>query len=149
MKRIAVVEWRGNLKEGKGKISTESGALSEIPYSFGMRFENEKGTNPEELIAAAHAGCFSMALAGALEKDRFPAKSLKVEAQVSLAKSGDAWSIPNIHLSVDAEVPMISEEQFQQIADKTKETCPVSKVLNAKITLETRLNTQARVALGA
>lgn len=139
MKRNASAIWQGNLKEGKGSISTESGQLKQIPYGFNTRFGEEKGTNPEEIIGAAHAACFSMALSVELEKNNLVADSIETKAAVSLEKKEDGWYIPAIHLAVSAIIPGATQEQLTQAAEKTKVGCPVSKVLNAKITLEATL----------
>jgi len=137
--RKAEAEWKGTLREGKGEIKTESGVLK-AQYSFGTRFENGKGTNPEELIGAAHAGCFSMALAAALEKAGKPAKRVHTTAAVRLDKVGDGFGITKIDLETEAEVPGIDEATFQQTAKGAKENCPVSKALaSVPITLNARL----------
>jgi osmotically inducible protein OsmC len=131
--------WEGNLQNGKGRIKLGSGAF-EGQYSFNSRFENGTGTNPEELIAAAHAGCFSMALASALTKAGHPPTRIHTTAKVHLEKRGDAFGIPKIELETDAEVPGISESDFQSTAKAAKEGCPVSKVLAAaEITLKATL----------
>lgn len=140
MNRKAFVQWQGDLKTGKGLISTESETISKLVYTFGTRFENQKGTNPEELIAAAHASCFSMAVTAELQKQNFTPKVLDVSANLTLGKSGESWSIDSIHLDLAASVPEISAEQFEVIAQAAKKNCPVSKVLNAEITLKARLN---------
>ena len=137
--RKAEAEWKGTLKEGKGEIKTESGVL-QAQYSFGTRFENGKGTNPEELIGAAHAGCFSMALAAALEKAGKPAKRVHTTAAVRLEKVGDGFGITKIDLETEAEVPGIDEATFQQTAKGAKEGCPVSKALaGVQISLNAKL----------
>jgi osmotically inducible protein OsmC len=137
--RKAEAEWKGTLREGKGEIKTESGVL-QAQYSFGTRFENGKGTNPEELIGAAHAGCFSMALAAALEKAGKPAKRVHTTAAVRLDKVGDGFGITKIDLETEAEVPGIDEATFQQTAKGAKENCPVSKALaGVQISLKARL----------
>lgn len=137
--RKAEAEWKGTLREGNGEIKTESGVLK-AQYSFGTRFENGKGTNPEELIGAAHAGCFSMALAAALEKAGKPAKRVHTTAAVRLDKVGDGFGITKIDLETEAEVPGIDEATFQQTAKGAKENCPVSKALaSVPITLNARL----------
>lgn len=139
MKRNASAEWRGGLKDGKGTISTDSGVLEQTQYSFSTRFEDGKGTNPEELIAAAHAGCFSMALSGQLGKADLTAESIKTTATVTLDKVEGNFTITEVHLQVAARVPGASEEQFETAANNAKAGCPVSRVLNAKITLEAQL----------
>ena len=139
MKRNASAEWRGGLKDGKGTISTGSGVLDATQYSFSTRFEEGKGTNPEELIAAAHAGCFSMALSGQLGKADLTAESIKTTATVTLDKVDGNFTITEVHLQVAARVPGASQEQFDTAANNAKAGCPVSRVLNAKITLDARL----------
>lgn len=136
MKRYGSAEWNGGLKDGKGTVSTESGVLKSTPYSFKTRFEEQQGTNPEELIAAAHAGCFSMAFAASLEKEGYKADRIKTSAAVSLEKSGEGFSIPTIHLQVTAKVANIEQNKFNAIANNAKEGCPVSKLMNAKITMD-------------
>ena len=137
--RKAEAEWKGTLKEGKGEIKTESGAV-QGQYSFGTRFENGKGTNPEELIGAAHAGCFSMALAAGLERAGKPAKRVHTTATVKLDKVGESFAITNIDLVTEAEVPGIDDAAFQEQAKKAKEGCPVSKALTGtKISLNAKL----------
>ncbi|HSP32910.1 MAG TPA: OsmC family protein [Thermoanaerobaculia bacterium] len=137
--RKAEAEWRGGLRDGKGSIKAESGALNG-QYSFGTRFENGTGTNPEELIAAAHAGCFSMALSAALEKAGHPAKRVHTTAAVRLDKVGDGFGITKIDLTCEAEVPGVDNAAFQETAKGAKQNCPVSKALSAvEITLSARL----------
>lgn len=139
MKRNASAEWRGGLKDGKGTISTDSGVLEQTQYSFSTRFEDGKGTNPEELIAAAHAGCFSMALSGQLGKAELTAESIKTTATVTLDKVEGNFTITEVHLQVAARVPGATQEQFDTAANNAKAGCPVSRVLNAKITLDAQL----------
>ena len=139
MKRKASAIWKGAVRNGKGTISTESGVLSDTPYSFSTRFENEKGTNPEELIGAAHAGCFSMALSLILGEAGFTPENISTVASVTLEKIEGGFGITAVHLDVTAKVPGISQEAFQEAADKAKTGCPVSQVLNAAITMEARL----------
>lgn len=139
MKKTASAVWQGDLKSGKGSISTESGALKDNPYGFNTRFENAPGTNPEELIGAAHAGCFSMALSLMLGQAGFTAERIATRAEVTLDKDGEGFSITAIALTLDAQIPGIDEAQFQQIANQAKEGCPVSKVLNAQISLTASL----------
>ncbi|MCO7519539.1 MULTISPECIES: OsmC family protein [unclassified Pseudomonas] len=139
MKKSASAVWQGGLKDGKGQISTESGALKQAPYGFNTRFEGSPGTNPEELIGAAHAGCFSMALAMMLGEAGFTAERIDTHAEVSLDKQADGFAITAVHLTLKASVPGASEAQFQEIAHKAKAGCPVSKVLNATISLEATL----------
>lgn len=131
--------WQGSIKEGGGTVSTESGALKEQPYGFNTRFEDKPGTNPEELIGAAHASCYSMALSLGLGNANFQARTIRTEATVSLDKDGDGFSVTAVHLNVAADVPEISESEFLDIAEETKSACPISKLLNAEITLEATL----------
>lgn len=143
MKRTAKAVWEGTGKNGKGTLTTQSGVLDKQPYSFKLRFENEDGklgTNPDELIAAAHSGCFAMALSVALEKEGFTAESLVVDAELSLDKQDGGFAITKIALKLDAKVPGIKNEKFDEIAKGAKKGCPVSKVLNAEITLDYTLN---------
>ncbi|AHZ83998.1 OsmC family protein [Bdellovibrio bacteriovorus] len=136
MQRKGSAHWQGNLQNGSGELSTESGALKNLPYSFSDRFENGMGTNPEELIGAAHSGCFAMALSGALAKKGFNAESLDVSATVTLEKSGDGFVIQSSKLKLRALVPGIDRKLFETIAQDAKVNCPVSKVLKAEISLE-------------
>ncbi|HCI10187.1 MAG TPA: OsmC family peroxiredoxin, partial [Alcanivorax sp.] len=135
----ASAHWEGDIKKGKGTISTQSGALKEQPYGFNTRFEDEPGTNPEELIGAAHAGCFSMAFSLELGNAGYTADSIDTKAKVTLDKDGDGFSITRIHLDMNAKIPGIDDAEFQKIANGAKEGCPVSKVLNAEITLDAKL----------
>lgn len=139
MKRTGSAEWKGGLKNGRGTVSTGSGVLEAVPYSFGTRFEDKKGSNPEELIAAAHAGCFSMALSSELEKSGFKPESLKSEATVQLEKGEAGFSITKIHLKLQAQIPGIDNDTFQKAAETAKSGCPVSRLLNAEITLDAKL----------
>jgi osmotically inducible protein OsmC len=139
MKRQATAQWQGDLKTGKGSITTDSGVLSQTPYSFSTRFESEKGTNPEELIAAAHAGCFTMALSAELGKAGLTAKSLRTTAAVSLEKNGGGWGVTESRLDLVAQVPGASQEAFRTAAETAKANCPISKLLNAKISLTWKL----------
>jgi lipoyl-dependent peroxiredoxin len=139
MKRTATAEWRGDLKTGRGSLSTESGVLHEARYSFTTRFEAEKGTNPEELVAAAHAGCFTMAVSAELAKANLVAESLRTTATVSLEKDAGGWSITESRLELVARVPGASAEAFRAATDSAKANCPLSKLLKAKITLDARL----------
>jgi osmotically inducible protein OsmC len=139
MKRTGSAIWQGGLKDGKGELTTESGVLSNTKYGFQTRFEDAPGTNPEELIAAAHAGCFSMALSKILgEADLIPEK-IDTKAHVTLDKTDDGFSITKIHLDLTAKVPGTDQAKFDELAQKAKVGCPVSKVLNAEITLDARL----------
>jgi osmotically inducible protein OsmC len=139
MKRKASAIWRGGLKDGKGSISTDSGVLSDTQYSFSTRFEDGIGTNPEELIAAAHAGCFSMALSGQLGQAGLTAESIETTASVSLEKTDSGFAITTVHLNVRARVPNASQEAFMIAANNAKAGCPVSKVLKAEITMDAQL----------
>ena len=140
MKRNASAVWRGGLKDGKGQISTDSGVLKEAQYSFGTRFEEGIGTNPEELIAAAHAGCFSMALSGQLGNAGLTADAINTTASVTLEKKEDGFRVTKIHLAVTASIPNATDEQFQTAAKNAKEGCPISKLLNAEITMDAKLS---------
>jgi osmotically inducible protein OsmC len=135
MKRNASAVWRGGLKDGKGTISTDSKVLSDTQYSFSTRFEDGIGTNPEELIAAAHAGCFSMALSGQLGQAGLTADSINTTASVSLDKTEAGFAITKVHLEVKAKVPGADQAAFEKAANNAKAGCPVSKVLNAEITM--------------
>jgi osmotically inducible protein OsmC len=139
MIRKASAEWRGGLKDGKGTVSTESGVLTGAAYSFGTRFENAKGTNPEELIAAAHAGCFSMALSAQLGGAGITPESIKTTASVTLEKVGDGFSVTSSHLEVIAKIPGANPAAFEKAANEAKAGCPISKLLNAKITMDAKL----------
>lgn len=139
MKRKASAVWEGGLKEGKGRISTDSGVLSDTQYSFSTRFEEGKGTNPEELIAAAHAGCFSMALSGQLGNAGLTAESIKTTAAVTLDKTDAGFTITHVHLDVTARIPGADQQAFETAANNAKAGCPVSRLLNAEITMEARL----------
>jgi len=139
MKRTASAIWEGGLKDGRGHISSQSGVLSDTPYGFNTRFENGPGTNPEELIAAAHAGCFTMALSAQLGEAGLTATSLQTSAAVTLEKLDDGFAITAVHLDLVAKIPGTDQAKFEEIANKAKTGCPVSKVLNAKITLAAKL----------
>jgi osmotically inducible protein OsmC len=139
MVRKAKAVWRGTGRAGKGDISTDSGVLAKTPYSFKTRFENEKGTNPEELIAAAHAGCFTMALAFQLQAAGFTPTELATEAAVTLDPEGQGFRISRSALTLRATVPGIDEAAFAAMATAAEKNCPVSKVLNAEITLDAKL----------
>ncbi len=139
MEKTASAIWSGGIKEGKGKLSTESGALKESPYGFNTRFEDAPGTNPEELIGAAHAGCFTMALSGELGKAGMTAESLETTATVTLEKVPGGFEVPAIHLDLVARIPGADQQAFDQAANTAKENCPISKLLNARITLSSRL----------
>lgn len=139
MRRKASAVWNGGLKDGKGTISTDSGVLSDTQYSFSTRFEEGIGTNPEELIAAAHAGCFSMALSGQLAQAGLTAESIRTTANVRLEKTDGGFAITSVHLEVRARVPGADQQSFATAANNAKAGCPVSKVLNAQITMEATL----------
>lgn len=138
--RTASARYEGFGKEGKGLVSTQSGVLSNQGYGFGTRFGEEPGTNPEELVAAAHAACFTMALSFALAKEGFSGGHLETTARVTLEKEGDGFKVSRSELSLDATVPGIDEAKFREVAEGAKANCPISKLLNAEITLEQRLN---------
>jgi osmotically inducible protein OsmC len=139
MKRTGSARWQGGLRDGRGTVSTGSGVLSETQYSFATRFEEGAGTNPEELIAAAHAGCFSMALSKQLEDAGMRADEINTTATVRLEKTDAGFTITKVHLDVAARIPGGNEEGFQTAAANAKAGCPVSRVLNAEITMEARL----------
>ena len=139
MVRKASAVWKGSLKEGKGTISSESGVLSSTPYSFSTRFENAKGTNPEELIAAAHAGCFTMALSAQLGNAGITPESLETTASLSLDKLEAGWTITKVHLDVAARIPGVDKAAFDKAAENAKAGCPVSRLLKAEITMTARL----------
>ena len=131
--------WSGGIKDGKGAISTESGALKDYPYGFAARFEGGVGTNPEELIGAAHAGCFTMALSKMLGDAGMTAEKMETKSDVTLEKQGDGFTITAVHLTLKAKIPGADDAKFQEIANKAKANCPVSKLFNAKITLDASL----------
>jgi osmotically inducible protein OsmC len=140
MKRNASAVWHGNLKAGKGTLTTDSTVLKDTQYSFGSRFESGVGTNPEELIAAAHAGCFTMALSAALEQAGFTADTLSTTASLTLENNPQtSWTISAIHLTTTAKVPAITAEKFAEVAAGAKANCPVSRVLKAAISLDAKL----------
>lgn len=139
MKRTASAAWTGGLKDGKGSLSTQSGILKDAQYGFSTRFENGPGTNPEELIAAAHAGCFTMALSAQLGEAGMTAESLKTTAQVTLDKVDDGFAITSVHLDLVAKIPGADQQAFQAAADRAKAGCPVSKLFKAEITLDSKL----------
>ena len=139
MKSTSTAVWRGDLKSGDGTLNTTSSALRDVGYTFKTRFEGAEGTNPEELVAAAHAGCFSMALSMILGGDGHVPESIETRATVSLEEEGDGFAIKSSHLDVTAVVPGISDEAFQEAAGKAKGGCPLSKVLNAEITMSASL----------
>ncbi|MGH8231039.1 MAG: OsmC family protein [Steroidobacteraceae bacterium] len=139
MKRTASAIWSGDLKSGHGALATHSGVLKDTPYSFATRFEAQPGTNPEELIAAAHAGCFTMALSASLGAAGFTPKRLATQAAVTLELVGGNWTISKVHLENEAWVPGIGTERFAQIAADAKANCPVSRLLRAEISLHAKL----------
>jgi osmotically inducible protein OsmC len=139
IKKTASALWSGGIKEGIGSISTETGVLNKAPYGFKARFADGPGTNPEELIGAAHAGCFTMALSGVLEKAGLKATSMETRATVTLEKQGEGFAITAVHLALTATIPGATDAAFQAAASDAKANCPVSKLLNAAITLEATL----------
>jgi lipoyl-dependent peroxiredoxin len=139
IKRTGSAEWKGGLKDGQGTVSTQSGVLSNSQYSFGTRFESGKGTNPEELIAAAHAACFSMALSLILGEAGMTANSIQTTATVTLEKQDAGFTVTSSHLDVKAAIPNASPEKFQEAAAKAKAGCPISRLLNATITMSASL----------
>jgi osmotically inducible protein OsmC len=139
MQRSASAVWQGGLKDGKGRISTDSGVLKDAQYGFTTRFENGAGTNPEELIAAAHAGCFSMALSAQLGNAGMTAESIETTALVSLEKLEAGWTVTAVQLNCKAKVPNADKAKFEQAAENAKKGCPISRLLNAKITLDIKL----------
>ncbi len=140
MKKHASAHWEGNLKQGKGTISSESGALKDNPYGFNTRFEDTPGTNPEELIGAAHAGCFSMAFSMLLGEAGFTPDSIDTKATVTLDKVDDGFAVTAVHLVMRAKIAKIDQAGFESIANKAKAGCPVSKLLKADITLDATLD---------
>jgi osmotically inducible protein OsmC len=139
IKKTASAVWQGDLKKGKGEISTESGALKNNPYGFNTRFEGQPGTNPEELIGAAHAGCFSMAFSMILGEAGLTPDRIDTTAEVTLDKQPDGFAITGVHLTMSAKIPGANQAQFEELANKAKAGCPISKVLNATITLDAKL----------
>ena len=139
MERKASAVWKGGLKDGKGAISSASGILNGTPYSFSTRFENVPGTNPEELIAAAHAACFSMALSAQLSGASLPPSSIETSATLTMEKQEAGWTITAVHLDVVGRVPGADDATFQKLAQAAKSGCPVSKVLKADITMDAKL----------
>jgi lipoyl-dependent peroxiredoxin len=140
MKKTASAHWQGGIKDGKGSISTESGALNQQPYGFNTRFENQPGTNPEELLGAAHAGCFSMALSKELGAAAMTAESIDTQAEVTLEKQDGGFAITAVHLILQAKIPGAERAAFEKAVANAKSGCPLSKVLNAEITLEAVLD---------
>jgi osmotically inducible protein OsmC len=139
MKRHASAIWLGRLQDGKGSFSTDSGVLKGVPYSFATRFKDEPGTNPEELVAAAHAGCFSMALSGALGKAGFSPEDIRTTATLNFETTEAGWTTTSINLDVVAKVPGATSETFLKAAEGAKESCPISRLLNTEITLNAEL----------
>ena len=139
MVRKGSAEWKGSLKEGKGTVSTESGGLSNTAHSFHTRFGEERGTNPEELIAADHAGCFSMALSGQLGAAGMTAESIRTTASVTLDKVEGGFAVTAVHLDVIARIPGADRAKFEKAAQDAKSGCPISKLLNARITMDAKL----------
>ena len=139
MERKANAIWKGGLKDGKGAVSSTSGVLTNTPYSFSTRFENTPGTNPEELIAAAHAACFSMALSAQLGSANLTPSSIETSATLKMEKQDSGWAITSIHLAVVGRMPNADDAAFQKAAENAKSGCPVSKVLKANITMEAKL----------
>jgi osmotically inducible protein OsmC len=139
MKRTGSAEWRGDLKSGKGTVSTESGVLKQAQYSFKTRFEQGQGTNPEELLAAAHAGCFSMALSAQLAEAKLTAESIETTCAITLEKQPDGFAITSSHLELKAKVPGATQEAFDTAAQNAKNGCPVSKLYKTNITLNATL----------
>ncbi|MEN8172192.1 MAG: OsmC family protein [Chloroflexota bacterium] len=139
MIRKASAVWNGGLRAGNGTLTTDSGVLSETQYAFSTRFENGVGTNPEELIAAAHAGCFSMALSGEIENAGLVPQSINTTANLTFEKTEAGFTITNIHLEVSADIPGAEQANFLEIAGRAKIGCPISRVLNTEITLDAKL----------
>ena len=139
MKTQGSAVWQGGIKDGKGAISTKSGAMKDYPYGFASRFEGKPGTNPEELIGAAHAGCFTMALSLILGEAGLTAESMETTAEVTLDKEGDGYAITAVHLTLKGKVPGADQAKFEELAGKAKAGCPVSKLLNATITMDASL----------
>jgi lipoyl-dependent peroxiredoxin len=139
MTTFGTAKWQGGLKDGKGAISTKSGALTDYPYGFASRFEGKPGTNPEELIGAAHAGCFTMALSLILGEAGFTAEEMNTTAEITLAKQGDGFAITKSHLTLKAKIPGMDAAKFKELTGMAEKGCPVSKVLKAEITLDAEL----------
>jgi osmotically inducible protein OsmC len=139
IKKYGSAEWQGGLKDGKGTISTQSGALDSYPYGYKQRFEGVKGSNPEELIGAAHASCFSMAFSLMLEKEGLTADYIKTKAEITLEEVEGGFAVSGSHLIMTAKIPGVDDAKFKQIADKAKQGCPISKLLVTKITLDASL----------
>lgn len=142
MKRTAQARWTGTLKEGKGQLSTESGALKNVPYAFTNRFENTPGTNPEELIGAAHAGCFSMAFSNKLGEAGLKIESIETTAEINFEKRPEGWTVTASHLKTRAHVPGADANKVRELADAAKAGCPISRLLKAEITLDLDVKTE-------
>ncbi|MBI4821348.1 MAG: OsmC family protein [Deltaproteobacteria bacterium] len=141
MKRKGSAEWMGSLKEGKGTVTSDSGVLNKAAYSFGTRFESQQGTNPEELIAAAHAGCFSMAFSAELGRNGMTPEFVRTNATMSFEKLEAGWTGTSIHLDVAVKVAGADAAKVMELANVAKTNCPVSRLLNAKITMEAKIET--------
>jgi osmotically inducible protein OsmC len=139
MDRKGSAVWQGSIREGKGVVSTESGALASAPYSFTSRFEHGTGTNPEELLGAAHAGCFSMALSGELAAAKLTAESIATTATVTVEKVDGGFGITHVHLAVEAKIAGADQATFERLAGAAKAGCPVSKLFNTRITMDAKL----------
>jgi osmotically inducible protein OsmC len=139
MQRKANARWQGTVKEGSGTLSVQSGTLKDTPFSFDARFGDGKGTNPEELIAAAHAGCFTMALSFMLNNSGFTADAIDTEAALTLDRVNDTWTVTAVHLTTRARIPKIDAAKFGELASNAKANCPISRLLNATITLDAAL----------
>lgn len=139
MKRSASAEWKGGLKDGRGRVSTETGAVANAPYTFGMRFENDRGTNPEELVAAAHAACFSMALSLFMANEGLPPGEIRTIATVNFENVDGKWTVTSSHLQTRVNAPQADPAKFQKAAEGAKAGCPISRLLNTTITLDARL----------
>jgi osmotically inducible protein OsmC len=139
MSTYGTAKWQGGLKDGKGALSTKSGALSDYPYGFASRFEGKPGSNPEELIGAAHAGCFTMALSLILEQAGFKAEQMETRAEITLEKQDDGFAITKSHLILRAKIPGLDDAKFKELAGMAEKNCPVSKLLKAEISLDAAL----------
>ena len=139
MSTYATAQWKGGLKDGRGTLTTRSGVLKDTPYDFKMRFEDASGTNPEELIGAAHAGCFTMALSAILGEAGLKADQMDTRAELALEKDGDGFAIKKIHLTLRAKIPGASDAVFKDCAAKAKAGCPISRLFKAEITLDAAL----------
>lgn len=145
IRRTASAKWSGSLQKGQGEVSTQSQVLNSQKLNFASRFADGQGTNPEELIAAAHAGCFSMALSGLLDSEGFEISSISTSATVSVDKQQDGWGITSSHLETEAEIDGISEDAFRELAEKAKDNCPVSKALGSiELSLDARLSQKGK-----